>query len=84
MPKPITGTPFVSSTSSVSFRSRIAFAPAQTTITGVWASSSRSAETSIVVSAPRCTPPMPPVAKTEMPAMCAMSIVVATVVAPSA
>ena len=59
-------------------------APAQITMTGVWASSSRSAEMSIVVSAPRWTPPMPPVAKTEMPAMWAIIIVVVTVQAPSA
>ena len=39
---------------------------------------------SMVVSAPRCTPPMPPVANTLMPAMCAMIMVVVTVVAPSA
>jgi len=58
-------------------------APAQTTITGVRASSSRSAEISMVVSAPRCTPPMPPVANTWMPAMWAMIMVVVTVVAPS-
>ena len=64
-------------------RSRIDFAPAQTTSTPVWASSSRSAEMSIVVSAPRCTPPTPPVANTRMPAISAMIIVVATVVAPS-
>ena len=38
----------------------------------------------MVVSAPRCTPPMPPVAKMRMPAMFAMIMVVATVVAPSA
>ena len=38
----------------------------------------------LVVSAPRCTPPMPPVAKILMPAMWAMIIVVVTVVAPSA
>ena len=37
----------------------------------------------MVVSAPRCTPPMPPVANTLMPAMWAMIIVVVTVVAPS-
>ena len=49
----------------------------------ICASSSRSAEMSMVVSAPRCTPPMPPVAKTEMPAMWAIIIVVVTVVAPS-
>ncbi len=60
------------------------FAPAQTTATGVLASSSRSAEMSIVVSAPRCTPPTPPVANTRMPAMAAIIIVAATVVAPSA
>ena len=58
-------------------------APAQTTITGVWANSSRSAEMSMVVSAPRCTPPMPPVANTEIPAMWAIIMVVVTVVAPS-
>ena len=58
------------------------FAPAQTTQTGVLASSCRSAEISMVFSAPRCTPPMPPVAKKRMPAMEAMIIVVATVVAP--
>ena len=62
--------------------SRIIFAPAQTTATGVWASSCRSALTSIVTSPPRCTPPMPPVANTRMPAMLARIIVVATVVAP--
>ena len=38
---------------------------------------------SMVVSAPRCTPPMPPVANTEMPAMAAIIMVVVTVVAPS-
>ena len=38
---------------------------------------------SIVRSAPRWTPPMPPVAKTRMPAMWAIIIVVVTVVAPS-
>ena len=59
------------------------FAPAHTTSTGVWASSSRSAEMSMVTSAPRCTPPMPPVANTRIPARAAMIIVVATVVAPS-
>ena len=37
----------------------------------------------MVTSAPRCTPPMPPVANTRMPAMAAMIMVVATVVAPS-
>ena len=38
--------------------------------------------TSSVSSAPRCTPPMPPVANTPMPACCAASIVAATVVEP--
>ena len=38
----------------------------------------------MVVSAPRCTPPMPPVANTWMPAMWAIIMVVVTVVAPSA
>jgi len=33
-------------------------------------------------SAPRCTPPMPPVANTRMPAIAATIIVAATVVAP--
>ncbi len=43
-------------------------APAETTITGVRASSSRSAEMSKLFSAPLWTPPMPPVANTLMPA----------------
>ena len=79
-PRPMTGTPLVSSTSSVLPRSRIALAPAQTTITGVRDSSSKSAEISKLVSAPICTPPMPPVAKTEMPAKAAPIMVAATVV----
>ena len=57
-------------------------APAATTVTGVWASSLRSAEMSKLSSAPRCTPPIPPVAKTAIPARCATIIVAATVVAP--
>mmetsp|Transcript_155528 Transcript_155528/g.274646 ORF Transcript_155528/g.274646 Transcript_155528/m.274646 type:complete len:216 (+) Transcript_155528:698-1345(+) len=81
--KPITTTPCVSKYSIVLGRSRIDFAPAQTTVTGVRPSSVRSAETSHDSSAPRCTPPMPPVTKTLMPAMCAMSMVAETVVAPS-
>ncbi len=70
-------------------RSRMAFAPAQTTITGVCASSCRSALMSLprlafpLAPPPRCTPPMPPVAKTSMPAWCAIHMVAATVVAPS-
>jgi hypothetical protein len=62
--------------------SRIDLTPAQTTATGVRASSSRSAEMSKLSPAPRCTPPMPPVANTRMPASAAMIIVAATVVAP--
>ena len=57
-------------------------APAQTTATPVLANSWRSAEISKVVSAPRCTPPMPPVANTLIPAISASIMVVATVVAP--
>ena len=72
----------VSRYSKVRPMSRIILAPAQTTATGVWASSCRSAEMSMVVSAPRCTPPMPPVAKMRMPARLARIMVVATVVAP--
>ncbi len=60
--------------------SRIDLAPAQTTATGVRPSSSRSAEMSKVSSAPRWTPPMPPVANTWMPASAAICMVVATVV----
>jgi hypothetical protein len=83
VPYPSTGTPSVSSTSSVRGRSRMLFAPADTTITSVRANSCRSAETSMVCSTPRCTPPMPPVPNTRMPASAAPIIVDATVVAPS-
>ena len=76
--------------------SRIAFGPAHTTAIGVRPSSSRSDEMSKVAavcggaagrspaappSAPRWTPPIPPVAKTAMPAACAAIIVAETVVA---
>ena len=62
-------TPFLlAKIKGVSPRSRMDLAPAQTTMTGVRASSSRSAEMSMVVSAPRCTPPMPPVAEYSMDA----------------
>ena len=61
--------------------SRIAFAPAQTTITGVLVNSGKSAEMSKVSEAPRCTPPIPPVAKNFIPARLAHIIVAATVVA---
>jgi hypothetical protein len=71
----------------------MAFGPAQTTTIGVRASSSRSDEMSNVdgrrpeaPSAPRWTPPIPPVAKTSIPAAAAAIIVAETVVAaqPSA
>ncbi len=58
-------------------------APAQTTIMGVRPSSMRSAETSMLLSAPRCTPPMPPVTNESMPALAATTIVPATVVPPA-
>ena len=77
---PITGTPCVSSTSKVLGMSRIDFAPAETTATGVRPSSIRSAEMSKLASAPRCTPPIPPVAKTAIPARAAIAMVAATVV----
>ena len=62
--------------------SRMLFTPAQTTATEVVESSVRSADTSYDVSAPRCTPPSPPVTNTPMPASAASRIVEATVVAP--
>jgi len=57
-------------------------APAEITQTEVDASSVRSADTSPVSDAPRCTPPMPPVANTSMPAARAAIMVALTVVAP--
>ena len=78
----ITGTPIVSRYSSVLGMSKIDFTPAQMTLTGVFESSNKSAEISKVYSAPRCTPPMPPVTKILMPAMFAIYIVPATVVDP--
>jgi hypothetical protein len=65
----------------VAGRSRIDFAPAQTTTTGDRASSTRSADSSNAGS--RCTPPMPPVANTGIPAAVQRARVPATVVAPS-
>ena len=50
---------WVSSTSSVRGMSRMDFTPAHTTATGVRPSSVRSADTSMLASPPRCTPPMP-------------------------
>mmetsp|Transcript_19807 Transcript_19807/g.47996 ORF Transcript_19807/g.47996 Transcript_19807/m.47996 type:complete len:248 (-) Transcript_19807:65-808(-) len=75
-------TEWVSRNSRVRGMSRIDFTPAHTTVRGVRASSVRSADTSPLFSTPRCTPPMPPVTKTRMPAMCASHIVPDTVVAP--
>ena len=54
--------------SSVFSMSSIDLTPAETTATGVRPSSVRSALTSNVVSAPRWTPPMPPVTKIGIPA----------------
>ena len=62
--------------------SRIDLTPAEITATSVRDSSVRSADTSIELSAPWCTPPSPPVTKTRMPASPAIRIVLATVVAP--
>mmetsp|Transcript_36010 Transcript_36010/g.87018 ORF Transcript_36010/g.87018 Transcript_36010/m.87018 type:complete len:215 (-) Transcript_36010:151-795(-) len=79
---PMTGTPRVSRYSRVRGMSRMLLAPAQTTATGVLPSSVRSEETSHVCSAPLCTPPIPPVTNTSMPARLAMCMVPLTVVAP--
>src|SRR6187200_538922 len=89
-----TGTPRVSRYSRVAGTSRMALGPAQTTATGVRPSSSRSDEMSKVgwdpvppdagatpARAPWWTPPIPPVAKTEIPAAWAAIIVAETVVA---
>jgi hypothetical protein len=67
----------------VAGRSRIDFAPEHTTATGVAASSSMSDETSKVEEAPRCTPPIPPVARMRIPARCAMRTAAETVVEAS-
>src|SRR5664279_4658560 len=52
--------------------------------TGIWDRATRSADSSYVWDAPRCTPPRPPVGKTLMPARCARKAVAATVVPPLA
>ena len=49
--------------------SRMDLTPALTTMTGVRASSRRSADMSMVDSAPLCTPPVPPVTNVLIPAM---------------
>ena len=58
------------------------FTPAETTVIGVLDSTVRSADSSKVSLAPRCTPPRPPVANTRMPARAASTDVAATVVPP--
>ena len=72
-----------SSSSSVRARSRKTLAPAHTVTTGCRARASRSALTSPVSEAPRCTPPMPPVANTATPPRCASATDADTVVAPT-
>lgn len=62
--------------------SRMALTPAQTTATGFRPSSMRSELTSRVTSAPRWTPPIPPVAIIGIPAICAIVTVPPTVVPP--
>ena len=49
--------------------------PAQTTAIGVRARVTRSADSSKVCAASRCTPPSPPVAKTPIPAAAATALV---------
>ena len=71
----------VSSRSRVAPTSRIDFTPAQTTVMPVAASVVRSADSSQLSRASRCTPPRPPVANTRMPARAARCEVEATVVA---
>src|ERR671937_2820322 len=80
----MTGTPLVSSVSSVAGMSRSDLAPAQTTHTAERAISPRSAETSRVSAQPRWTPPIPPVAMKWMPAIVHTAMVPPTVVAPEA
>ena len=76
------GSPSASSASSVRGRSSTLFAPVQTTIPGYRASAPRSAEMS--PASPRCTPPMPPVAKMGRPHSAATAQVALTVVPPVA
>ena len=56
--------------------------PAQTTVMPVRPSVTRSADSSKVVAASRCTPPRPPVANTRIPTRSARCEVAATVAAP--
>ena len=82
MPNTSTGTLSVSSRSSVAAMSRIDLTPADTTVMRQRPRMPRSADSSKVVPASRCTPPIPPVANTRMPACEASSAVAATVVPP--
>ena len=82
-PTPTTGTPSVSRYSSVRGKSRNDFAPAHTVTTGCAASAPKSAEMSPCRCESRCTPPMPPVANTPMPARLASNSDAETVVAPT-
>jgi len=59
-PKTAVDTPCVSSVSRVRGMSRMDLIPADTTITGVRESSSRSLDMSRLSSPPLCTPPVPP------------------------
>ena len=58
----------VSKRSRVAATSRIDFTPDETTVIGVRDSVVKSALSSKLSLAPRCTPPRPPVAKSEIPA----------------
>ncbi len=77
------GTPWVSNTSNVFGISKIDLTPAQTTATGVYPNSIKSADISKVFSPSLCTPPIPPVTNILMPARFAKIMVAATVVEPS-
>ena len=77
-----TPTPSVSRYSIVRGMSRKLLQPLETTVTGVLPSSVKSAEMSMLDSAPRWTPPSPPVPKILIPARCASSMVPDMVVPP--
>lgn len=62
--------------------SRKLLQPLAMTVTGVLPNSVKSAEMSMLDSAPRWTPPSPPVPKILMPANSASNIVLAIVVPP--
>src|SRR5260370_883758 len=64
--------------------SKMDFTPADTTVIGVLDSTVRSADSSKVSLAPRCTPPRPPVANTRMPARPASTDPAATVLPQAA